>query len=71
MTVGGGLYTGAISDSSVSEELIVWETGFRTQLTEDVFLDLTAFYNDYDQAHQDTGVNPLKLEHEDTADLWI
>ena len=71
VSAGGGLLGAAWlrgDDDSVSEEVISWETGFRSQLTEDWAIDIAVFYNEYDKlgSFQDTGPNPLELEHEDT-----
>lgn len=56
--LGLPLVLAASGDSSFnSEELIAYELGYRTWPLEDLFLDLAAFYFDYDSLRQIAGVD--------------
>ena len=42
-----------------SEELIAWEAGYRIEISETLFLDLAAFYNEYDELQSQEPETPV------------
>lgn len=70
---GGGLFAAANSfgdRDSQAEELLAWESGFRWRVSNQSFIDISFFYNEYDRlvSFQNTGSDPLALEQEDADD---
>lgn len=50
------------NEDYISEELVAYETGYRWQALDTLFIDLSAYYNDYDDLYGTEALDPLTMQ---------